>query len=94
MKMAKLAIVEEREEDKYEHITTLKCWKCDDEQGRDVSSIVNPAVRKIRLCLQHILIQRLDDNLGAEEDYGWGDAVLDVLKEGRASVLGRGDYRL
>ena len=28
--MKKLAILEERDEDKYEHKTVLKCWKCHD----------------------------------------------------------------
>ena len=42
--MAKLAIVEEREEDKYEHITTLKCWECDGEFGKDISGSVDPSV--------------------------------------------------
>ncbi|THH03651.1 hypothetical protein EW145_g6112 [Phellinidium pouzarii] len=32
-KMAKLAIVEEREEDNYEHITTFKCWECASTSG-------------------------------------------------------------
>ena len=35
-KMKKLAIVEEREEDKYEHRTAVKCWKCDPETGREL----------------------------------------------------------
>ena len=35
-KMAKLAIVEEREEDKYEHVTVLKCWACDSEKGKEL----------------------------------------------------------
>lgn len=35
--MAKLAIVEEREEDKYDHITTLKCWSCNSLSGRELS---------------------------------------------------------
>ena len=34
--MKKLAIVEERDEDKYEHKTSLKCWKCDPESGREL----------------------------------------------------------
>ncbi|KAF8995923.1 hypothetical protein BDQ17DRAFT_1365068 [Cyathus striatus] len=37
-KMKKLAIVEEREEDKYEHFTVVKCWKCDPERGLEVPS--------------------------------------------------------
>jgi ubiquitin carboxyl-terminal hydrolase 5/13 len=32
----RLAIVEEREEDKYTHSTELKCWQCDPNAGRVV----------------------------------------------------------
>jgi len=32
-KTTKLAIVEEREEDKYDHVTNIKCWNCDPENG-------------------------------------------------------------
>ncbi|KDQ51372.1 hypothetical protein JAAARDRAFT_41222 [Jaapia argillacea MUCL 33604] len=35
-KMKKLAIVEDREEEKYEFVTTLKCWKCDAQNGSEV----------------------------------------------------------
>ncbi|KAJ2912663.1 hypothetical protein MD484_g7747, partial [Candolleomyces efflorescens] len=34
--MKKLAIVEEREEDKYDTTTTLKCWKCDPVKGLEL----------------------------------------------------------
>lgn len=34
--MKKLAIVEDREEDKYTHVTTVKCWKCDPAQGAEL----------------------------------------------------------
>ena len=34
--MTKLAIVEDREEDKYEHSTTVKCWKCDAGKGAEI----------------------------------------------------------
>ncbi|KAE9393596.1 ubiquitin carboxyl-terminal hydrolase 14 [Gymnopus androsaceus JB14] len=34
-KMTKLAIVEEREDDKYEHTTVIKCWKCETEIPND-----------------------------------------------------------
>ncbi|OJA20690.1 hypothetical protein AZE42_06032 [Rhizopogon vesiculosus] len=36
-KMTKLAINEEREEDKYEHTTLFKCWKCDPRQGKEAT---------------------------------------------------------
>lgn len=35
-KMAKLAIVADREEDKYEHHTVVKCWKCNPETGLEL----------------------------------------------------------
>ncbi|OCH88833.1 ubiquitin carboxyl-terminal hydrolase 14 [Obba rivulosa] len=35
-KMKKLAIVEEREEDKYEYRTAVKCWKCDLQNGAEL----------------------------------------------------------
>lgn len=35
--MTKLAIVQEREEDKYDHQTTLKCWKCDAVNGKTIA---------------------------------------------------------
>ena len=31
--MKKLAISEEREEDKYDHLTSVKCWSCDSQSG-------------------------------------------------------------
>lgn len=41
--MAKLAIVEEREEDKYEHLTNMKCWQCDTVAGRELPNLSNDA---------------------------------------------------
>ncbi|KAF9028671.1 ubiquitinyl hydrolase [Hymenopellis radicata] len=35
-KMAKLAILEERDEDKYEHTTVVKCWLCDPSKGLEL----------------------------------------------------------
>ena len=43
--MAKLAIVEEREEDKYDHSTQLKCWKCNPSEGQIVSGVPEVKVR-------------------------------------------------
>lgn len=34
--MTKLAIVQEREEDKWDHRTVLKCWKCNPEHGKEI----------------------------------------------------------
>ncbi|CDO69813.1 hypothetical protein BN946_scf184803.g11 [Trametes cinnabarina] len=47
-KMKKLAIVEEREDEKYEYKTVLKCWKCDPVNGLDIPDASNdPHVKSI-----------------------------------------------
>ncbi|KAG6820120.1 hypothetical protein H0H93_005126 [Arthromyces matolae] len=43
-KMTKLAIQEDREEDRYEKITTVKCWACDAEKGRELPDAVKAIV--------------------------------------------------
>ncbi|KAJ7481259.1 hypothetical protein B0H11DRAFT_2024866 [Mycena galericulata] len=40
-KISKLAIVEERDEDKYERSTVVKCWACDAENGREIPEALN-----------------------------------------------------
>lgn len=35
-KMKKLAIMEEREEDKYEHTLTIRCWLCEPTGGMPI----------------------------------------------------------
>ncbi|KAI6032578.1 hypothetical protein F5J12DRAFT_902429 [Pisolithus orientalis] len=44
-KMTKLAIVQEREEDKWEHHTSLKCWKCDPGEGKVIVADVDTVKR-------------------------------------------------
>ena len=39
--MKKLAITEEREEDKYDHHTSVKCWTCDPQNGVEVQDAPN-----------------------------------------------------
>ena len=44
----RLAIVEDREEDKYEHKTVLKCWKCQPESGLELpDASADPPVQSI-----------------------------------------------
>ncbi|KAI6167536.1 hypothetical protein EDD17DRAFT_939157 [Pisolithus thermaeus] len=40
-KMTKLAIMQEREEDKWEHHTSLKCWKCYPVEGKEILASVD-----------------------------------------------------
>ncbi|EJD06187.1 ubiquitinyl hydrolase [Fomitiporia mediterranea MF3/22] len=47
-KMTKLAIVEQREEDKFDHFTTLKCWSCESESGRELPQLAEePKVKEL-----------------------------------------------
>ncbi|KAF6752100.1 hypothetical protein DFP72DRAFT_968124 [Ephemerocybe angulata] len=49
-KMTKLAILEEREEDKYDVFTSVKCWECDPEKGREIPQDVvssNPDIKRL-----------------------------------------------
>ena len=53
-KITKLAIVEEREEDKYDHVTVIKCWRCDPEKGSEIpDAAAHPKVRGINLIYVH-----------------------------------------
>jgi len=47
--MTKLAIVEEREEDKYEYLTVVKCWECDQKSAEIPDATSDPKVRLISL---------------------------------------------
>jgi ubiquitin carboxyl-terminal hydrolase 5/13 len=59
--MTKLAIVEEREEDRYDHRTALRCWKCDPVDGRAIV-VDDDTVRRCRRPrpLTHPCIGRRD----------------------------------
>ncbi|KAH9846183.1 ubiquitin carboxyl-terminal hydrolase 14 [Lenzites betulinus] len=47
-KMKKLAIIEDREEDKYEHRSTLKCWTCAPENGLEIpAASEDPHVKSV-----------------------------------------------
>ena len=48
-KLAKLAIVEEREEDKYDHVTALRCWDCKPE-GNLIPLSSHPKVCILDMC--------------------------------------------
>lgn len=52
-KMTKLAIVEEREEDMYEHITVVKCWHCDSFRGRELPDAQSNPQVSLGSSLEH-----------------------------------------
>jgi ubiquitin carboxyl-terminal hydrolase 5/13 len=50
--MTKLAITEEREEDKYDHLTLVKCWTCDPQSGAELPDA--PKDPKVRIVFIHL----------------------------------------
>ncbi|KLO19657.1 ubiquitinyl hydrolase [Schizopora paradoxa] len=46
-KMTKLAILEEREEDKYEHETIVKCWSCNASEGTKLTNVTDAKVKEL-----------------------------------------------
>ena len=84
-KMTKLAIVEEREEDKYDHVTNIKCWTCDPQNGTVVpEALSDPKVRSIFIGIGLKLTKRVD-----AITHQWSDAG-DVLSASvRGQSLGR-----
>lgn len=56
--MAKLAIMEEREEDKYEHVTVLKCWGCDSENGKELPDVSSSAKVRSSYSMHEIISNR------------------------------------
>ncbi|KZT00902.1 ubiquitin carboxyl-terminal hydrolase 14 [Laetiporus sulphureus 93-53] len=47
-KLQKLAIVEDRDEDKYDFKTVLKCWKCDPQNGLEIpDAMADPHVKAL-----------------------------------------------
>lgn len=68
-KMTKLAIVEEREEDKYDHHTTLKCWACDPLQGSELpSASARPDVQSLVNGVMHSLSSARQSEVKAWEE--------------------------
>ncbi|THU93425.1 ubiquitinyl hydrolase [Dendrothele bispora CBS 962.96] len=69
-KMKKLAIVEEREDDKYEHVTVVKCWKCDPTRGVEIPSASNDPKAKSLIdgIMQSLSSARQSEVKAWEED--------------------------
>ncbi|KAF9218909.1 ubiquitinyl hydrolase [Gyrodon lividus] len=67
-KMTKLAIVQEREEDKYEHRTTVRCWKCDPENGKDITADSSTTKRLTEGVMQSLSSARQSEVKSWEEE--------------------------
>lgn len=89
--MTKLAIVQEREEDKYDHRTVLRCWKCDEVNGKAITAdeatvrvFVPPFSSPI--YMRAVLADAAFDR--------WDHAVVVVRPSVRGQGLGRRDHPL
>ncbi|KAF5371409.1 hypothetical protein D9615_009657 [Tricholomella constricta] len=68
-KMTKLAIVEDREEDKYETSTVVKCWACDAEKGLEIPDAVDdPKVKTLVDGVMHSLSSARQSEVKAWEE--------------------------
>lgn len=66
--MKKLAIVEDREEDKYEYRTTFKCWKCDSANGLELPDASDPAVKQLSAAVMQSLSSARQSEVKAWEE--------------------------
>ncbi|EKM60173.1 uncharacterized protein PHACADRAFT_246014 [Phanerochaete carnosa HHB-10118-sp] len=67
--MTKLAIVAERDEDKYEHHTVVKCWKCNPETGLELSALSeDPHAKTIIDGVMHSLSSARQSEVKAWEE--------------------------
>lgn len=92
--MKKLAIVEEREDDKYEHSTVIKCWTCDSLKGREIPDATNDA--KVRASLVFISPVRptKDEPFQDQISVRWSNAVHVICAPIRGQSLGRRNQSL
>jgi ubiquitin carboxyl-terminal hydrolase 5/13 len=67
--MKKLAIMEEREEDKYEHSTVLKCWKCDPQKGAELPGFAaDPQIQTLVDGVMHSMSSARQSEVKAWEE--------------------------
>ncbi|TFK26041.1 ubiquitin carboxyl-terminal hydrolase 14 [Coprinopsis marcescibilis] len=69
-KMKKLAIVEERDEDRYDQAVVVKCWSCDAEKGLELPGAVdeNPKVKALVDGVLHSLSSARQSEVKAWEE--------------------------
>ena len=85
--MTKLAIVEDREEDKYDHVKTVKCWKCDRQRGTEVANAEADPKVCIHLRNGYLSLNSVPDHDPRERCYECHVIGSSV----RSQSLGRGD---
>ncbi|KAK7049909.1 ubiquitin C-terminal hydrolase Ubp14 [Paramarasmius palmivorus] len=102
LKMTKLAIVEEREEDKYEFITSIRCYKCNPD-GVTIPASELAAQPAIAALVKNVLATQ--SSARKSEVQAWEEEILpcehtltlqqvQLSKEGLEKVIGPGVYIL
>lgn len=67
--MTKLAIVEDRDEDKYEYKTVLKCWKCNPTNGLEIpDALFDPHVKSLSDAVMRSLSSARQSEVKAWEE--------------------------
>ncbi|EEB91057.1 hypothetical protein MPER_10652 [Moniliophthora perniciosa FA553] len=100
LKMTKLAIVEEREEDKYEFITAIRCYKCNPD-GVTIPDSELTAQPAIATLVKNVLTTQ--SSARKSEVQAWEEEILpcehtltlqqvQMSKEGLEKVIGQGAH--
>lgn len=87
--MTKLAIVEDREEDKFEHFTVTKCWLCDPEKGLELPQLSDEP--PVRASSRSVSIKLID--IGQSSRRQCPEVVV-IGTSIRSTSMGRGDRAL
>ncbi|OBZ78711.1 Ubiquitin carboxyl-terminal hydrolase 14 [Grifola frondosa] len=91
-KMKKLAIVEEREEEKYEYKTVLKCWKCDSQSGLEIpDASLDPHVKSLSDgVMQSLSSARQSEVKAWEEEFAACEHTLTLEQLATGPILASG----
>jgi len=96
--MTKLAIMEERDEDKYDYITSIRCYKCNHDGVTVPESEVNEHARLASLMKE---VMQTQSSARKSEVQAWEEEILpcehtltlqqvQLSKEGLQKVIGEG----
>lgn len=91
-KMTKLAIVEDRDEDKYEFKTVLKCWKCEPENGLEIpDAMADPHVKSLSDgVMQSLSSARQSEVKAWEEEITPCEHTLTLQQQSTGPILASG----
>lgn len=91
--MTKLTIVEDRDEDRYEHRTTIKCWKCLPATGLEIpeASADSHAKSLITAVMQSLSSARQSEVKAWEEEITACEHILTLEQSVTGPILDSGE---